>query len=108
MVQHWSDCAVHNEPALPAGPCDCGALELADDPSHSGVIAPVPGARSAGPFVGEVGSDCLIQAHELPADVVPAGASSAHLPGPHDGIAVLGVPSSMDLNPSGVSVVSKL
>lgn len=22
---HASDCAVHNEPALPAGPCDCGA-----------------------------------------------------------------------------------
>jgi len=21
---HKSDCAVHNEPALPAGPCDCG------------------------------------------------------------------------------------
>lgn len=20
---HYSDCAVHNEPALPAGPCDC-------------------------------------------------------------------------------------
>lgn len=23
-IQHWSDCAVHNEPAYPAGPCDCG------------------------------------------------------------------------------------
>ena len=23
-VQHWSDCAVHNGPAYPAGPCDCG------------------------------------------------------------------------------------
>lgn len=22
---HASDCAVHNEPAYPAGPCDCGA-----------------------------------------------------------------------------------
>lgn len=21
---HWSDCAVHNEPAEPNGPCDCG------------------------------------------------------------------------------------
>jgi len=26
-VQHWSDCAVHNGPAYPAGPCDCGATE---------------------------------------------------------------------------------
>ncbi len=22
-IQHASDCAVHNEPAMPAGPCDC-------------------------------------------------------------------------------------
>lgn len=21
---HWSDCATHNEPAYPNGPCDCG------------------------------------------------------------------------------------
>ena len=24
---HWSDCAVHNGPAYPAGPCDCGATQ---------------------------------------------------------------------------------
>ncbi len=24
--KHASDCAVHNAPALPIGPCDCGAL----------------------------------------------------------------------------------
>lgn len=23
-LQHWSDCSVHNEPAYPAGKCDCG------------------------------------------------------------------------------------
>lgn len=23
--RHWSSCAVHNEPAMPAGQCDCGA-----------------------------------------------------------------------------------
>ena len=22
---HWSDCALHNMPAMPNGPCDCGA-----------------------------------------------------------------------------------
>lgn len=26
QIEHTSDCAVHNEPAYPAGPCDCGAL----------------------------------------------------------------------------------
>lgn len=29
---HWSDCAVHNAPALPVGPCDCGGY----DPEHEG------------------------------------------------------------------------
>lgn len=24
-IQHRSDCALHNEPAMPAGVCDCGA-----------------------------------------------------------------------------------
>lgn len=24
QTQHWSDCAVHSEPAYPAGECDCG------------------------------------------------------------------------------------
>lgn len=23
-ARHASDCALHNEPAMPAGPCDCG------------------------------------------------------------------------------------
>lgn len=26
-IAHASDCAVHNAPALPIGPCDCGAEE---------------------------------------------------------------------------------
>lgn len=25
--EHWSDCAVFNEPALPAGSCNCGGLK---------------------------------------------------------------------------------
>lgn len=29
-VRHTSDCAVHNEPAMPAGPCNCGAQARAD------------------------------------------------------------------------------
>lgn len=28
-IRHRSDCAVHNGPALPAGPCDCGATKPA-------------------------------------------------------------------------------
>ena len=38
--EHWSDCAVHNGPALPPGPCNCGAdmTEIIDhepDPRNS-------------------------------------------------------------------------
>ena len=29
---HWSDCAVHNGPAYPAGECDCGPTQPADNP----------------------------------------------------------------------------
>jgi hypothetical protein len=27
---HASDCAVHNAPSLPKGPCDCGAADLSE------------------------------------------------------------------------------
>ena len=30
-IQHASDCAVHNEPAYPNGPCDCGAEDIVRD-----------------------------------------------------------------------------
>jgi hypothetical protein len=31
-IIHASDCAVHNGPAYPAGPCDCGPTQPADNP----------------------------------------------------------------------------
>lgn len=31
MSGHWSDCAVYNEPASPAGPCDCGGFSAMTD-----------------------------------------------------------------------------
>lgn len=36
---HWSDCAVHNEPAYPNGPCDCGGLDLAGNAHHRFIVA---------------------------------------------------------------------
>jgi len=33
---HWSDCAVHNGPAYPAGPCDCGVAQPAQEPVAQG------------------------------------------------------------------------
>lgn len=47
-MAHWSDCAVHNAPALPAGPCDCAKdapsadkLAVAMAESRAGDIAPL-------------------------------------------------------------------
>lgn len=36
---HDSDCAVHNMPAYPAGPCDCGLASLAQPAQEPGAIA---------------------------------------------------------------------
>jgi hypothetical protein len=32
--EHWSDCAVHSEPAYPAGKCDCGLVPVAWADKH--------------------------------------------------------------------------
>lgn len=37
-VQHASDCAVHNEPALPRGKCDCGANRPTRRRAHTWTI----------------------------------------------------------------------
>ena len=37
-ITHASDCAVHNMPAMPNGPCDCGAVQSAH-PARSGVVS---------------------------------------------------------------------
>jgi hypothetical protein len=33
---HWSDCAVHSEPAYPAGECDCGGVQ--PEPEYRDVV----------------------------------------------------------------------
>ena len=35
-TQHWSDCAVHNEPAYPKGECDCGGYKPEQEPALGG------------------------------------------------------------------------
>jgi len=39
-MAHASDCAIHSAPALPVGPCDCGAESLSGEPA--------PGATPSG------------------------------------------------------------
>lgn len=31
---HYSDCATHNEPAMRNGPCDCGLVEMMNEPKY--------------------------------------------------------------------------
>jgi len=42
MEVHWSDCAVNNGPAYPAGPCDCGMLELTENLAEQWVASGFP------------------------------------------------------------------
>ena len=34
-VGHWSDCAVHSEPAYPKGECDCGGFTTPPQPQEA-------------------------------------------------------------------------
>jgi hypothetical protein len=58
MITHASDCAVHNLPALPIGPCDCGAAErlmTAAPKLLSAVEALIPCAIIAAEMLSAVG-----------------------------------------------------
>lgn len=45
-MRHWSSCAVHNEPAYPNGPCDCGGF--------TDSVLPAPGPKVECTWCGEV------------------------------------------------------
>jgi hypothetical protein len=38
-TQHWSDCAVHSEPAYPKGECDCGGYKPEQEPVAKAMTA---------------------------------------------------------------------
>ena len=64
---HWSDCAVHNGPALPFGECDCGGLELANDAGHASVSAAIAPARCIGSLIEDCETSSLVKPQEFPA-----------------------------------------
>ena len=49
---HWSDCATHNEPAMPNGPCNCGGYSnlrlLPDEKGRAPGAAESPKPRPGG------------------------------------------------------------
>lgn len=103
---HWSDCAVHNGPALPEGPCDCGGLDLADDSRHGLVATTVSGPWSKGLFVQERKGAGLVEPQQLPADGFIVNAATSDLPSTHDGGPILGEAASVNLNIARESVVT--
>lgn len=77
MEVHWSDCAVNNGPAYPAGPCDCGMLELTENLAEQWVAASIADARSGGLLVQNPVADGFIEKQDFPTCplVTDAGAS---------------------------------
>ena len=102
---HWSDCAVNNGPAYPAGPCDCGMLEFAEDPTEQLVSATVATARSLRRLIQETEADGVIEQQDLPARSLVTDASPADLPHSHRAMIGGGNAAGVDLNDTGVPVV---
>ena len=85
-VQHWSDCAVHNGPAYPAGECDCGvapksereALKLALEVMQINLTL----LEKIDPYKGQEDllSDSLDMTHEAIASIEAALAQPAQEP----------------------------
>lgn len=57
MISHASDCAIYNAPALPIGPCDCGADESRTDAERQAIIAAVDDGLRECDCCGEMKSD---------------------------------------------------
>ncbi|HEM8998811.1 TPA: glucosaminidase domain-containing protein [Burkholderia cenocepacia] len=81
-VTHASDCAVHNEPAYPNGPCNCGAVSPKAPEATIAPVVPVPVAAPPRPAA--------------PADIsTPAGFIAAIAPAAQACTKRTGVPASV-------------
>jgi hypothetical protein len=107
MKTHWSSCAVHNAPALPVGPCDCGGLELTSDGDDDGITRIITRAGSQRPLVCDDGAGGFVQTQQFPADRFIAGAAAGNLPDSHDGIVILREADRMNLDIPDVAIVRK-
>lgn len=95
---HWSDCATNNEPAYPAGPCDCGGLDLAAYERYRRITSLIPTPGSLAAFMVDEAAACLVEPEQLPSGPLSADAPATDLPATHDGVAVFRGPDGVDLN----------
>lgn len=108
MRIHWSDCAVNNGPAYPAGPCDCGMLDLTEDAREEPVASPISLSRSLGFLVQDAEANSLIEKQDLPPIGFIADAATSDLPDPHGAVIGGGDTARVDFDNAGVPVVANL
>lgn len=106
-MDHWSDCAIYNEPAMPAGPCDCGGLKLRDYAPERFRAALIPSTGRFGFFVDNDRGEGFVETHQLPTDTLIAIAAAANLPDAHSEIAGGRFSDSVDLNDPREAVIAQ-
>lgn len=107
MGEHWSDCAVHNAPALPIAACDCGGLNLADDRLHGSVATFVASSGGIRVQVNHLGREGFIEPHELPTNSLTTLTSALSLPNAHDIVVLPGDTHSVNFDDTRVALISQ-
>lgn len=107
-MNHWSDCAIYNAPALPIGPCDCHYLDFAIDDFHGRITAFVVGTGSVRLLVRHMGREGFVEPQQLEPNRLATIAATANLPNAHDLITILGHPDSMNLYDAREAVIAQL
>lgn len=102
---HWSDCAVHNEPALPVGGCDCGGLDLTAYDRYRAVTSLIPTPGSLARFIQDGVVPSPIKVENAPRRGIATLAPTPNLPGTHNGIASGAGPDRVDLHDTRETVV---
>ena len=83
---HWSDCALHNAPAFPAEPCDCGGLDLAAYDRYRAVTGFIPTPWGLARFIEDGELPRSVHSEDAPGNGIPAVAAASDLPTTHNGI----------------------
>lgn len=107
-MEHYSDCAIWNEPALPRGECDCGGLKLTGDANHDLVIASVARSRRGGNDIGDMSAGSFVEPQELPADGLIADTPTPGLPDTHNSVPLPSGTDGVNFNSPKVPVIGKL
>lgn len=105
QLGHWSDCAVHNEPAMPNGPCNCGGLDLAAYERYRRVTSLIPTPRSLADFIANGEAPCLVQTHQFEASALTANATATDLPDAHNGIVSGTGANGVDFDKPGITII---